>query len=109
MSQLDPEAAGEDAGELARRIANVDGDLELLGLYVTRKSITVQMRDPDAAPTAFISTLIGRVAFNDRVQQHLDANDSEFENLVADHIDHEFDERRRQLRSGDAGPEDPEG
>ena len=100
----DIQAMGDEAGELARRIALLDDDLEQIGLYTTNKTVAAQHSGDDTRLAAIVNALIGKVAFSERVQ-HPDrwAVGNTFENLVDSDILDEFDRRKHRLREDRLG------
>lgn len=95
----DIQAMGDQAGELARRLALLDDDLDQVGLYITNKTVTAQQSGEDTVLTAVVSALIGKVAFSERVQ-HPErwANQGVFDSLIESDVLDEFDRRKLHLR-----------
>lgn len=94
----DIQAMGDEAGELARRIALLDDDLEQVGLYTTNKTVAAQQSGDDTVLVAIVNALIGKVAFSERVL-HPDrwANQAAFDNLIESDILDEYDRRKHHL------------
>jgi hypothetical protein len=87
-----------EAEELLNRSMALPEALEQLGLYVQDRQIAV--RDTAQGPRAalFISAVIGRVAFRERVQDpDQAAMDAAFDDLADGFIEAEFEERKRAL------------
>jgi hypothetical protein len=108
-SDDDIQAMGDEAGELTRRIALLDDDLEQIGLYTTNKTVAAQRSGGDTILAAVVTALIGKVAFSERVQ-HPErwADHATFDDLIESDVLNEYERRKSHLRELHRG-DDPLG
>jgi hypothetical protein len=91
----DPEAT---ARELAERASDLVEALEHVGVYVQTHQVVVQGTPHGPVPGLFVTGILGRVAFGDRVQRpDQEVVDTLFQDMTDNLIETEYEERRRAL------------
>lgn len=96
MFSQDDGDRGETAHELAKRGSEVLVEkLERIGVYVQTRQIASHPGGPEGL---FVTGILGRVAFGERVQRpDQEVVDQAFEDLTDGLVEAEFEERRRAL------------
>lgn len=83
---------------LQRCTAELAEALELIGVYVNDRHVVARQTPEGPEAALFVTGVIGRVAFGDRVQRpDQEAVDALFEGMTDNLVETEFEERRRAL------------
>jgi hypothetical protein len=91
----------DDRDEVARELARRGSEalveaLERVGVYVQSRQVVAHPANPSIG--LFVTGVLGRVAFSDRVQKpDQEAVDALFQDMTDNLVETEFEERRRAL------------